>query len=144
MGDPDAGEQGLEASTEEIARRAGVGVGTVFRHFPTKRELVEAVLLAHLETFVQWAREADARPDAASGLVELAGRIVDHIGMKAAMVRYLLDGEGLNGPARQVSAELAEVVERMLIRAQAQGGIRGDVTASEVFFPSARARSACP
>src|SRR6202162_6211579 len=55
-------ESGLMAQVEEVARRAGVGVGTVCRHFPTKQALVEAVLTSMFEAVVEEAREALAGP----------------------------------------------------------------------------------
>src|SRR3954462_1888894 len=56
-------EMGLRASIEEVARRAGVGVGTVCRHFPTKQALVEAVLEAMYESLAHDAQEALDRSD---------------------------------------------------------------------------------
>src|ERR1700680_4470101 len=58
-------EKGLRAQVEEVARRAGVGVGTVCRHFPTKQALVEAVLTSMFESVLEQAREALAAPDPA-------------------------------------------------------------------------------
>src|ERR1700693_6131204 len=57
-------ESGLMAQVEEVARRAGVGVGTVCRHFPTKQALVEAVLEAMYESVVHDAQVALAQVDA--------------------------------------------------------------------------------
>src|ERR1700747_2326413 len=54
---------GLRAQVEEVARRAGVGVGTVCRHFPTKQALVEAVLEAMYESLLDDARRALEQPD---------------------------------------------------------------------------------
>ena len=53
---------GLDAQMEEIARAAGVGVGTVYRHFPNKDELVEALARERFERLAELAREALARP----------------------------------------------------------------------------------
>src|SRR5438477_6854756 len=50
--------EGLDAQIEEIARTAGVGIGTVYRHFPTKEHLVEALALARFERLAELAREA--------------------------------------------------------------------------------------
>src|SRR5436189_2765363 len=57
-------ERGVEASLEEIARRAGVGVGTLYRHFATRDALVEAVFERRIGEFVAVAEAAAAEPDA--------------------------------------------------------------------------------
>ena len=57
-------ESGLKAPMEEIARRAGVGVGTVCRNFPTKKDIVDAVLVDLYETLLQDALDGLANPDA--------------------------------------------------------------------------------
>ena len=83
------GEQGAAGSTEEVARRAGVGIGTVFRHFPTKNELIEAALIRHFARLTDRARAlADAsQPDEAL----------------RALVREMIE----TGPAKITLASLA-------------------------------------
>ncbi len=127
-------EQGLDASTEEIARRAGVGIGTVFRHFPTKRELVESTLLAHFEMFIEHARAAEAAPDPTVAVFQLTEQLVGSIANKLAMASYLFGGNGLSGPAQQASAELHAIIERLLRRAQDAGGVRADIGTDELYF----------
>src|SRR5438876_12296106 len=56
--------KGTDAQIEEIARLAGVGVGTVYRHFPTKDDLIEALALARFERLAELAREALEEDDA--------------------------------------------------------------------------------
>ena len=53
---------------DDVARRAKVGVGTVYRHFPTKEALLEALAREHFETLTRWAREAEAAPDPWAGV----------------------------------------------------------------------------
>lgn len=127
-------ELGLDASTEEVARRAGVGIGTVFRHFPTKRDLVENVLLARLEEFTERARAAESDPDVTSAFFGLLSQIVEHVADKFAMASYLFGGEDLRGPAKQASVELNSIIGRMLQRAQETGGVRDDIGADELYF----------
>src|ERR1051325_8125083 len=62
-------ERGLEVSLDEIARHAGVGVGTVYRRFRSKEELVEALFMDRLDTVAAVADEALSTPDPWTGLV---------------------------------------------------------------------------
>src|SRR3989442_539577 len=84
---------GTAASTEEIARRAGVGIGTVFRHFPTKEALLEAILVDKLVALVVGAAGAAAH----------AGPDGD---VRARTLRVVFDG--LGPPAPAASRERAE------------------------------------
>src|SRR3954467_13973476 len=61
-------ELGLEAGYDEIARRAGIGVGTVYRRFPERSELVQALFESRIEEVVAIGEEAAAMPDAWEGL----------------------------------------------------------------------------
>jgi AcrR family transcriptional regulator len=127
-------EQGLGASTEEIARRAGVGIGTVFRHFPVKRDLVESVLLARFAELTELARAAESRRDVTPAFFELVEQLMEHVAAKRAMVSYLSAGDGSTEAARQASAELSAVIERILRRAQRAGGVRDDIGTDELFL----------
>src|SRR5215468_12724774 len=62
-------ERGLDVSLDEIARHAGVGVGTVYRRFRTKEELIEALFMDRLDSITAIGEEAFASPDPWSGLV---------------------------------------------------------------------------
>jgi AcrR family transcriptional regulator len=127
-------EQGLDASTEEVARRAGVGVGTVFRHFPAKRDLIESTLLEHFAILTEEARAAGSSPDAAAAFFRLTERLVRYTAAKIAMAGYLYGGEGLGEPAKQASAELREAIARLLKRAQDAGGVRHDIGVDDFYF----------
>src|SRR6195952_1974971 len=63
-------EHGPDASVADIARRAGIGKGTVFRHFPTKDDLLAAVVMDRVTTLTSLARELSGRPDAGPALEE--------------------------------------------------------------------------
>jgi AcrR family transcriptional regulator len=127
-------EQGVEASTETIARRAGVGAGTVFRHFPTKRDLVEHALAAHLDELADGARAAGAGDDAVAALDGLVAEMAEHAPTKLAMAGHLLAEGGFGDAARAASQRVGAVVGEVLERAQATGRIRDDVGVEEIYF----------
>ena len=128
-------EEGPSAPTDVIARRAGVGIGTVFRHFPTKRDLVESVLLAELSEVTGWVQGAESSSLTATGaFLSLANRLAEHIGPKLAIAQFLFGDTGLHGDARTASLALDAAVARILRRAQAEGGIRADVETADVYF----------
>ncbi|MGE4427326.1 MAG: TetR/AcrR family transcriptional regulator, partial [Solirubrobacteraceae bacterium] len=71
-------EHGVEGSLEEIARRAGVGVGTLYRHFPSREDLLRAVLADSFESLVERADELLAEPDAGRGVMEFLRVFAGH------------------------------------------------------------------
>jgi AcrR family transcriptional regulator len=121
-------EQGVEASLEEIARRAGVGIGTLYRHFATREALVEAIFERRIGELVAVAEEAAAEPDGWSGLVRFLERTLElQVGdrvLKDVLMRYP-PGAGRLASARE---ELRELFEHLLERAREQGKLRADFT----------------
>ena len=121
-------ERGVEASLEEVARRAGVGVGTLYRHFATRDALVEAVFERRIGEFVAIAQVAAAEPDgwqAFVGFLEqtLTLQAGDRM-LKDALMRYSRDSG--SGRVERMRAELRELFEQVLERAHAQGSLRAD------------------
>lgn len=130
-------ESGPAASTEEVARRAGVSIGTVFRHFPTKEELIEAVVVGRLtQLTVEAERLADAVDTDAAFLaffhrwVELSATKHQFAG---ALSRSGTDVQEIGNTHPDVGRKLHEAVGVLLTRAQHSGGVRRDVGASEVI-----------
>ena len=130
--------QGTGASTEEVARQAGVGIGTVFRHFPTKEALLAAVYARLLEDLAATARDlADAEDpgDAFHRFLELA---VSRSGAKNAFADALAEaGVPLPGPGESAKpgeglASLGAALETLLRRAQQAGAVRADLTPADV------------
>src|SRR5918999_5613933 len=70
-------DQGIEAQIDDVAKRAKVGVGTVYRHFPTKDALVDAIVRERFEEIAGYAREALEREDAWEGFCELIWRAAE-------------------------------------------------------------------
>jgi AcrR family transcriptional regulator len=116
----------------EIARRAGVGVGTVYRHFPTRQALLEAVTEEPLARLLAEARAAEADADPRSGfarLVRAASRVeIDNAGF----AEVLTTDDPAAAATAAKRAELTAVAERVLDRARAAGVVRADVTPGDV------------
>jgi AcrR family transcriptional regulator len=135
------GEEGADASTEAIASRAGVGVGTVFRHFPTKGLLLEAVLERMFERLNEQARKALDADDAGEALFDALRRIVDGAAAKKAVADALANA-GVDIRRRAWAGPLRETLETLLSRAQAAGAARKDVGIVELMAVIAAASRA--
>lgn len=125
---------GVDASLEEIAKRAGVGIGTLYRHFPTREHLVEVVYRREVEGLCHAAEEL-AREHAADVALELwMQRFVDYIATKrglATSLRLLLTTNStlFSDTSGRVSGAMRSLIEA----AAASGKIRADVDASDVM-----------
>ena len=97
-------ERGLDVSLDEIARHAGVGVGTVYRRFRTKEELIEALFMDRLDSVATIAGEAYESPDAWCGLVTFMERMAElmagNLGLRQ-MLMFATYGRDLVAVARQ-------------------------------------------
>jgi AcrR family transcriptional regulator len=123
---------GLSVTMDEIARVAGVGVGTVYRRFPDKELLIDALFEQRIEELVALAEAARDHPDPFAGLVQffetfLAVQAADR-GLKEVVL-----GTG-RGQRRVVQARtrIAPVVDALLDRARAAGDLRPDVAGSDL------------
>ncbi|MBO2447504.1 TetR/AcrR family transcriptional regulator [Actinomadura barringtoniae] len=126
--------KGTSASTEEVAKEAGVGIGTVFRHFPTKEALLEAVLVGLLARFAHEAEELTRAADPGEAFFGFFRGIVAQAATKNA-VSEALEEAGIN--AREASAEVGVPLKKALAtlveRAQEAGAVRSDVGLAEVM-----------
>src|SRR5215831_5818368 len=127
-------ERGIEVSLDEIARHAGVGVGTVYRRFRSKEELVEALFLDRLDTIAAIADDALNAPDPWGGLVSFMERMAEimagDLGLRQILM-FATYGRDLVTIARQRNAPL---VERLVERAQAAGQLRADIRQTDIPF----------
>ncbi len=127
-------ERGLDVSLDEIARHAGVGVGTVYRRFSTKEELVEALFMDRLNAVAAIADQALGTPDPWSGLVSFMERMAEimagDLGLRQILM-FATYGRDLVTVARERNAPL---VERLVERAQAAGQLRGDLRQTDIVF----------
>ena len=127
-------ERGLEVSLDEVARHAGVGVGTVYRRFRTKDDLIEALFMDRIEAVATLAEEAAEAADPWTGLVcfmvRAAGMLADDRGLRQMMM-YASYGRDKAWYARQRNAPL---VTALVKRAQAAGQLRADLEPTDIPF----------
>jgi AcrR family transcriptional regulator len=126
-------EEGLAVPIDEIARRAGVGVGTVYRHFPTKDALFEAIIVERLRAVGEAARELAEGPEAGTGFFPFFEQMVRN----ASLNRALFDALAANGSFnREPTAEASNVMMtglgQLLAKAQEAGQVRSDLTVTDV------------
>jgi AcrR family transcriptional regulator len=124
--------EGPHAQMDEVAAQAGVGIGTVYRHFPTKEALLTAMVRERFGGFAEIARAAEAIDDpftALQTMMRQSAEAVEHdVGFQLAMMGSNdLDWEGIE----QDKAALAEVVSRVIERAVKAGVVRADLTAED-------------
>jgi AcrR family transcriptional regulator len=126
-------ERGLAATLNDVAAHAGVGVGTVYRRFANKEELVDALFDDMIDTVVALAQEAVADPDAWHGLTTSLEKVCEVQAFDRGLREVML-GTG-RGPRRQalVRERIAPTVDLMIARAKEQGMLRADVDG--VDFP---------
>jgi AcrR family transcriptional regulator len=127
-------QSGLDAPLEEVARRAGVGIGTLYRHFPTRDDLVDGVLTRPLDAHVALAQQALALDDSWQGLVcylEGSCALVSADRGIAEMMSIRLPGTTV---AEKAKDRLYGLVTDLVQRAQEDGRLRADVTVEDLFF----------
>ena len=128
------GERGDAGSTEEVARRAQVGIATVFRHFPTKGALIEATLLRHFATLTARARALADHSDPAQALHTLLRLMIETGATKVALMSLLGEGDTYPASAKTASLELRDAVATVLHRAQRDGAVDQSISVDEVYL----------
>ena len=125
--------EGIEAPVDTIAAKAGVGVGTLYRHFPTKEKLCEAILLDRLSELTLDARALAQAEDPAAAFFGFLAHIVEEGAAKRDLLVAVM-GAGLefDVAAAEVKDGLRTAVGVLLERAQSVGAVRPDVTADMV------------
>jgi AcrR family transcriptional regulator len=135
------GERGLDAPLDEIARRAGVGNATLYRHFPTRQELVDAVFTEQMAEYADAVKDALADPDPWTGFRGYVSRILrlqaDNRGLADVLVTSSTDPDGELEQLRQ-RAYVGAVA--LIAKAKSAGRLRADfVTQDLVLFLMANA-----
>ena len=126
-------EGGESTSLEEIARRAGVGIGTLYRHFPNRQALLEALYVGEVEEMCRSAAELDSS-DSWEALNAWFEGFIAYIATKRALAAELQNYLELDAPLFQTCrTSLYEAGEPLLTRAQEEGIVRQDVSIGEVI-----------
>jgi AcrR family transcriptional regulator len=125
-------EQGLEAQIDEIADKAGVGVGTVYRHFPTKRALAEALAADHFQRLAENARAALEEDDSWEGFRAFMHRSAEVQANDRALAEVMAAQPDVMREAATGREDLHEAVAELVARAQRAGKLRPDVVPDDV------------
>ena len=128
------GAHGALGSTEDVAERAGVGIATVFRHFPTKEALIEAALLRHFDRLNAQAAELSARADPADALRRLLATMIETGATKLTLASLVGTRDAFPPDVRAAAEELRRTMGVILERAKAAGVVQPDVTVDEVYL----------
>lgn len=121
-------EQGLDASVEEVARAAGVGMGTLYRRFPTKQALIDELVGNLRRDLLALARDA-------AGLVDGSGlemMLIEAGKLQAKQPGCLQRLWNHSDAELEAMDEFREISATLLVRAQAAGRVRADVTSTDV------------
>jgi AcrR family transcriptional regulator len=122
------------ASLEEIARRAGVGIGTLYRHFPTRQSLLEAVYQDQIEALRARADELIATTDPVSALSGWLLAITAWSKTKQTLVSALMAAEDGESAVRSYCSKLVrDTVDDLVTRAQKAGRIRADASSLDLL-----------
>jgi AcrR family transcriptional regulator len=126
-------DQGREAQMDDVARRAAVGVGTVYRHFPTKEALLEALAVDAFERIVEIARDRLAHiADPWEALTSTLWAGAEILAADRALSEVMSEIPGPVPIGLDTQRELNQAMGEMLRRAQAAGALRPDVVLDDV------------
>ncbi len=127
-------EHGVDASMRDIARRAGVGLATLLRHFPTREALFEALLCTHLDALTRRAAELERSTSADEALLSWFRELVEFTQSSRGVVAMMAAAH--TNPDSALYASCAAVHSagaRLLLRAQAEGTARADMNGDDLF-----------
>ena len=126
--------EGVDASLEKIAKAAGVGVGTLYRHFPTRDALVEAVFRRNVEAVVTDADELLASKPPGEALAEWMQRFVAYVAAKRGLATHLKSVVAADSDLFTHShAQLSSAIDRLVTAAAGSGDIRSDADPADVL-----------
>jgi AcrR family transcriptional regulator len=125
-------ENGREAQMDDVARRAGVGVGTVYRHFPTKEALIEALMVAAFSSIAAAAERALEIEDPWEAFSTVLWHGAEVMSADRAMSEVFASIPGVAESAMPTIEGLTATVERLIGRAQEAGVLRRDLVVDDI------------
>lgn len=125
-------EHGLEASVADIARRAGVGKGTVFRHFPTKDDLIAAIVLDRLEVLGTLGEHLLSAEDPGAALLEFLTAAAQQ--RQQQDLSFLQEARDSLPAVVEARTKMYQIIDDLVARAREHGALRDDVTGTDVIL----------
>jgi AcrR family transcriptional regulator len=126
------GEHGRDAQMDDVARQAGVGVGTVYRHFPTKQALLGALIVDAFDRIAAAGRQALDEPDPWAGLTRVLWFAAETLAGDRAFSEIMASDYEVPAGATAGQASLTESVTELMRRAQEAGSLRADAIVDDV------------
>jgi AcrR family transcriptional regulator len=125
-------ERGLQATLDDVAERAGVGVGTVYRRFPDKEALVEDLFTERLDTLAGFAEQALAEPDPWTGLATFLENAASVIAGDRGLRQILMFATYGRDRVASARACMLPLVAKLVQRAQDSGDVRADLRPTDI------------
>ena len=127
-------EHGADAPLEDIARRAGVGIGTLYRHFPTRTDLQAGVFRSQVDAVCSTADDLIGTVSPEQAFAGSVRAIAGYLVTKRGLARALIDSLGRDSELISVcSLRMNDTVDRLLAHAQGAGVLRPDISAKDVL-----------
>ena len=127
------GASGELGSTEDVAAQAGVGIATVFRHFPTKDALIEATLVRQFDRLTEQASGLAGEPDPGRAVRELIVTLIETSSTKLTLISLVGESGQLPPAVQEATGRVQAAIGRVLAQAKNEGVVAGDVTVEEFF-----------
>ena len=128
------GASGELGSTEDVADRAGVGIATVFRHFPTKEALIEATLVRQFDRLNEQASQLAGGPDPGRAVRQLIVTLIETSSTKLTLISLVGESGQLSPAVQEATSQVQATIGGILARAKNEGAVAEDVTVDEFFL----------
>ncbi|BBH63361.1 TetR family transcriptional regulator [Actinoplanes sp. OR16] len=125
-------EHGMDASVADIAARAGIGKGTVFRHFPTKDDLLAAVMLDRIDALTTAGTKLLDAADPGAALLEFLTLAADR--QQKNDLTVLQEAHAVNERLTEARTAMFTLIDTLVTRARDAGAIRADITGTDVVL----------